>query len=91
MANINLESMAAGCCTIATDGYGNDEVITDGENGFLYEPKNVNQLSLLLKECIQNFPYHIGLNAKRRIKRDFSIDRIANEYIRIYEKLIENK
>jgi len=91
MANINLESMAAGCCTIATNGYGNDEVIKDGENGLLYEPKNIIQLSLLLKRCIRNFPYHIGINAKKTIKKDFTIDKITDEYVKIYEKLLEKK
>ncbi|MGB6680961.1 MAG: glycosyltransferase family 4 protein [Candidatus Bathyarchaeia archaeon] len=87
MATINLESMASGCCTIATKGYGNDEVLLDGETGLLYEPGNIDSLSSLLEMCIENFPSNMGENAKREIENKYSIEKITEKYIAIYDSL----
>lgn len=47
---VYLEAMAAGCITIAARDEGFDGVIKHGENGFLCEAGNVDELSLLLKK-----------------------------------------
>ncbi len=93
MATANLEAMCSGCVVIATKGYGNDEVITDGETGFLYEPKNIKQLSHLLSVLIDNklLRREIGKNASLHIKTNFSNKEIAKKYIYEYDELIKRK
>ena len=44
MATITIEAMAAGCVMIATDGCGNDEVITNNKDGFLYKGKDTKEI-----------------------------------------------
>lgn len=53
---VYVEAMAKGCLTIATKGQGIDGVIVNGENGFLCEAENVNQLALLITRIISLSP-----------------------------------
>ena len=46
---VYLEAMARGCITIASRNEGMDGIIIDGENGFLCEAGNVNDLSNKIK------------------------------------------
>ncbi|MCK5282763.1 MAG: glycosyltransferase family 4 protein [Nanoarchaeota archaeon] len=91
MATANIEAMASGSCVIATRAVGNDEVIIDGENGFLYEPEDVNQLSMILEKCIRNYPKRVCINARKQIKENFSIEKVADDYILIYKDLINKR
>jgi len=45
---VYLEAMLAGCITIASKKEGMDGIITDGENGFLVEAGNVQELSNII-------------------------------------------
>ncbi len=87
MATANIEAMAAGCCVIATKGVGNDEVIIHGKNGYLYSPKNTQELSNMLKRYINKYPKQVGLNARKHSKKNFSMDKIAEMYIKAYKEL----
>ena len=40
-----LEAMAAGCVVVAADAGSVTAVVTDGENGYVVEPKNTAQLA----------------------------------------------
>lgn len=46
---VYLEAMARGCICIGTRGQGIDGVIVDGENGFLCEGGNVEELTAIIK------------------------------------------
>lgn len=46
---VYLEAMARGCITIAARKEGFDGIIKDGENGFLCEAGNVNELASIIK------------------------------------------
>ncbi len=89
MATITMEAMSAGCVMVATDGCGNDEVITSGKDGFLYEGTNVNDLKNLLQKLVDNpdLRKSIRTNAIERAKF-FSSDKIAERYRKFYIKLV---
>lgn len=92
MSTTNIEAMAMGCCAIATDGFGNNEVITDQETGFLYHPGDVQALKKILEvilsqpEKIQN----IVKNASEYIRTHHDIRMITDQYLEIYDDLIKN-
>ncbi|MCK5022454.1 MAG: glycosyltransferase family 4 protein [Candidatus Pacebacteria bacterium] len=90
MATANLEAMAAGVCPVATQGVGNDEVIANGQTGFLYPPKDVSCLADILKRLISNKELRIEC-AKRSvkvIKNNFSQQKVTDLYIKEYQSLI---
>lgn len=90
-SNAILEYMALGKPTVATDGGGTAEIITNGVNGFLIKPAD----PLMLMERIQNLlddsdlRRSMGDAGVRRIMEAFSIERMVNEYISLYKRVLE--
>ncbi len=90
MSNVIMESMSCGIPVIASDGGGTREVITNGNNGYLVESGN----ALALSEKIfflKNNPSilaKLGMNASNRIKNDFSILNMVNNYEKLYQKVL---
>ena len=66
-----------------------DWVIEDGVDGFLYEPGDINELSLLLENLLRdvNLRNNIGFNARNTIKSRFDISFTAQEIHKLYDKL----
>ena len=67
---VNLEAMASGLPIVATNVRGLPEIIEDGENGFLVEPKNANEIAekvLLLLED-DELRERISRNNKEKVK-----------------------
>lgn len=88
---VNLEAMASGLPVIVTKVGGLPEIVNEGENGFLVEPKNPEQLAdkiLMLMED-NNLRYKISENNKKKAK-DFSwenvIDQLGGVFIEISDK-----
>ena len=50
---VYLEAMLQGCITIASKNGGVDGIIVDGENGFLCEENNANELAEVIQRIIQ--------------------------------------
>lgn len=92
LPTVILEAMAAGVPVIATDIPGTDELIEDGVNGWLVQPKNSIELANKIMEAI-NLP-HIRrkyvLESKQRLSR-FSMDKIANQYLVLFFDLLGKK
>jgi glycosyltransferase involved in cell wall biosynthesis len=90
MATANLEAMASGACMVATRGVGNDEVIEEGINGFLYSPKDIKDLASKLKKLISDkrLRDNISQEAIKTIEDNFSNDIVIKKYIEQYEELI---
>lgn len=47
---VYLEAMSQGCIVVASKGEGFDGIIVDGENGFLCDPGNFDQLARILRK-----------------------------------------
>lgn len=62
---VYLEAMALGCLTIASKNEGFDGIIRDGENGFLCEAGNSDELSEILKRICNMSP-----SERRRISAE---------------------
>lgn len=80
-----LESLAANIPVITTPVGGNTEVITHNENGYIFETKQINELSELLSSIIRGKTYIEG-NTRELIENKFSINRMVENHLKLFEQ-----
>ena len=90
ISNSILEYMAAGKPVIATRGGGTSEIVLDSETGFIVDASQPTELAgkmevLLNDDALRN---RLGAQAKLRVETMFSIDRMIDEYVRIYKSVM---
>ena len=80
---VYLEAMAFGCIPIASRNEGFDGIIIDGQNGFLCEAGNSEELALILNrirnlspESLKQISYNAQITA-----REYSDSKVASKYI----------
>ncbi len=90
MSNVLLEAMATGLPCVATRVGGNSDLIEDQVSGFLVEPGNVQQMADAVSRLLRDpeRAQHLGRVARRTVEREFSIERVANRYIALYQQLL---
>ena len=84
-----IEAMASGLPVFTTDGYGNRDLINNGENGFIYferDPSKMAKDILALSESLENFE-KIRLNAIEFSKR-FDVKDYGEKLYDIYKSLL---
>lgn len=86
-----LEAMDAGCVVVASDMASVSAVITDGVNGFLVEPGNVEQLSRVLRGSLieRNRWLPVSEAASATVQRDFAIQNYIAKLDAIYNDAIK--
>ena len=77
-----LESLAANIPVITTPVGGNTEVVTHNENGFIFETKNIEELSQLLSSIIKGDKY-IETNARPLIADKFSVETMVKNHLNL--------
>ena len=83
-----IEAMASGVAVIASKLGGPNEIIKNGKNGFLVEPKAnliAEKLILLIDNC--SFIKEITKQAKKDVKEFFSLDRISKKLLNSLQEL----
>lgn len=90
MPNSLLESMACGLPVIASRIEGIVDIIEDGKSGILFDRGDVSGLVAGTLRLLGDYKLseRLGAKARKRIEEVFSIDRVADEYIALYKKLI---
>lgn len=86
------EAMAAGIPTISTDVGPVPEIITDGETGLLAPPENPEALAEKILYAINN-PSEmeaIAQAGRKRIKKNFTWEKIAERYCLAFESLLNS-
>ena len=85
-----LEAMFSGLPCIASQVGGIPEVIIDGKNGLLIEPKSIDNLTQTITWCLNNWDKAevIGANATKTIENRFSMERVTDEYMDVYRELV---
>ena len=80
-----LEAMAAGLPVVCTDGGGNRDLIRNGENGFILDTENPEELADKIEYLLTNAEQRIrmGSNAQR-FAQDYDIQAYAERLIAIY-------
>ncbi len=86
--NTLLEAMAAGLPIVATKVGGIPDIITDGENGLLVQPCDVDALAeaiiLLLSDKVS--AKKLGSNARKKASA-FEIKEVMRKYIELFDRL----
>ena len=77
-----LESLAANVPVITTPVGGNPEIITPGENGYFFEPGDINELRDLLGKTLED-ELDIQKNLNLLIEEDFSLQQMLRQHIKL--------
>jgi len=92
LSNSIMESMAAGVPVVACRAGGNDELIRDGENGFLVPSADAEALAERIDTLVQQSELRKSFGAMaRKDARRFSVEKVCGEYERLYTSLLEEK
>ena len=93
ISNALLEFSALGKPTIATLGGGTNELIVDGETGFLIKQESPNELANKILFFLNNQKDRgkFGNNARERIEKVFNIDKMITSFIDLYKETLEFK
>ena len=89
ISNSIMEFMALGKPVVATDGGGTKELIKDGETGFLVKPKSPEELASKIEYLLDNdeIASNMGEKGKERIKQEFSMKKMVNSFVGLYETI----
>lgn len=90
VSNSIMESMAAGVPVIATAGGGTAEIITSDEDGYVIEPKNVDEACAYLMQLLddESLRKTVGNKASETVRTRFDLDTMGKEYYQIYKQLL---
>lgn len=88
-----LEAMAVGLPVVATAVGGNPEIILPGVTGQLAPAADPEQLASAMLEICQhrNDWLAMGAAGRERVQEFFHIDRMIDDYTRLYETLLAEK
>jgi glycosyltransferase involved in cell wall biosynthesis len=89
ISNSIMEYMALRKPTIATDGGGTRELVVEGKTGYLIPQKSPDILAGRIEELLNNHKLrdNMGLAAEDRIRKEFTIYKMARAHMSLYEKL----
>lgn len=90
---VALEAMAAGVPVVASSAGGLAEVVDAYETGLVHEPNNPQSLAWAVRHTLRH-PYQAKVrveNALAKIRRLFSWERIAEETMRVYKQVVEER
>jgi glycosyltransferase involved in cell wall biosynthesis len=85
LGRVLMEAMALGKPVIGSNVGGIPDLIKNGENGFLFEPKNSNQLTEKLRILLRdkNLAIEMGKRGREFIKENFSNEKYIENYIKM--------
>lgn len=88
--NVLIEAMSSGLACIATDcPYGPNELIDNGQDGFLVPVGSSDQLAVALKQLIDNplLISQFGCSARRKIDTIFNDNQIVTQWLQLFNSL----
>ncbi|HCJ66688.1 MAG TPA: hypothetical protein DHV62_05005 [Elusimicrobia bacterium] len=89
LSNALLEAMSCSLPVIATNIGGTAEIIENRTNGVLIELNSINQLyeGIIALTTNPELSSTLGRNARNTVKENYSIEKITQSYISLYEKV----
>jgi glycosyltransferase involved in cell wall biosynthesis len=87
LSNSIMEYMALRKPVIATEGGGTQELVVDGETGFLVPSQNPAALAAKIEYLLDNpaLAGRMGEAGEARLRREFSITKMVEETVKLYE------
>lgn len=84
-----LEAMACGLPIICSEIRGNVDIIREGDNGYLFQPSDVETLARKLEYLLDDAEKRkvMGMKNKENVK-DFSLESVTEELKRIYRSVL---
>jgi glycosyltransferase involved in cell wall biosynthesis len=91
LPTVLLEAMSCGLPVVATDIGGNRDVITSGFDGLLVPPMNPQKMAEMVVQLLGNesLRKQLGRNARGTILNKFTWDKISDNYLTLYESMLE--
>ena len=88
---VALEAQSCGVPVVAFSVGGLKDIIEHNITGYLIKPFDVESFSLSIKNFINNKKnnFIIKDNARKRVKRLFSMPSVARKYINVYKKILK--
>lgn len=88
-----IEACAIGRPIVTCNSVGCKDVVEDGKNGILIPPKNPVVLAAAIKKLINDEALRskMGKCAREKAEREFSISRVIETHLEIYDSLIKDK
>ncbi len=82
-----LEAMAMAKPILASRAGGNQEQVRDGENGFLFEPKNPKDVAAAIEKLMSSDRNALGLSSRRIAEAEFDMRVTTQKIEELYENL----
>jgi glycosyltransferase involved in cell wall biosynthesis len=91
-SNSIMEYMACGLPVICSKSGGNEELVVDGETGFLINPGDAGALVERLTYLYDNpdIAQKMGKAGKERLLKEFSVERMVNGMVSVYQEVLKN-
>jgi len=88
-----IEACAIGRPIVTTDSAGCRDTVIEGNNGFLVPVRNSIALAEKLVILIENKSLRIqmGINSRKLAEKEFSIKKVVEKHLEIYNKLLTNQ
>jgi len=85
-----IEAMASSKPVIASNIIGPKDIITHGQDGFLFESGNVGELKQYLELCLGNTELrrNIGKAARKTVEGRYTFDRTLDQYMELCEQIL---
>ena len=90
ISQVITETMACGKVIVTTQTGAIDSLIINGENGFICNVEDVEELRNTLLKVLENkeLKSRIGMNAKKTIEDNWNLENVKKEYTKIVDSLI---
>lgn len=91
--NALMEAMCAGLPIVSTNCTGAEELIRNGEHGLIVEKDDVDQAWFALRTLVtdRSLSIRLGQNAQRRVREGFSMEKMVQNTMTLYHKLLLNE
>jgi glycosyltransferase involved in cell wall biosynthesis len=91
MPNAVLEAMASGLPIVASDIAGNEELVKDGKNGYLFDNENCDDLREILAHLLTDSKLckKMGATSRRITEKNYSWSSSGNQYLTLLKQIVE--